>query len=138
MESCIFCSIVSNAVPSHKVYEDDETCAFLDIFGAPDGHTMVIPKRHGVTILDYSVDELSTLWETVQKTAEGMQKAFDTEILSIGINHGEPLGVKHLHVHIMPRFDGDGGAIIQSLPGRPLKNKDFTSVAANIRHFIQK
>ena len=136
MNECIFCKIVSNETPSYTVYEDADTKAFLDIFGATDGHTMVIVKKHGETILDYSADEIKSLWISVQKVASAIEKAFDTKILSIGINHGEPQGVKHLHVHILPRFEGDGGGIMQSLPGRKLVNQDFGEVAEKIRKAV--
>ena len=78
------------------------------------------------------------LWAGVQRVASAIEKAFNTSILSIGINHGEPQGVRHLHVHIMPRFEGDGGGIIQSLPGKKLSNKDFTAVARKIQSHIGK
>lgn len=132
MSDCIFCKIVGNEIPSYTVYEDAGTRAFLDIFGATDGHVMVVPKKHGETIHDYTVSELSALWSTVQKVAAAIEKAFDTSILTIGINHGEPQGVKHLHVHIMPRFEGDGGGIIQTLPGKKLVEKDFGKIALKI------
>lgn len=133
MNECIFCKLVANEIPSYTVYEDADTRSFLDIFGATDGHTMVILKKHGATIHDYTQDELGLLWATAKKVAVAIEKAYDTHILSIGINHGEPQGVKHLHVHIMPRFEGDGGGIMQSLPGKPLRNKDFVSVANVIK-----
>ena len=133
MNDCLFCKILVKEIPSYTLYEDDDTKSFLDIFGATDGHTMVILKKHGVTIHDYTPQELGKLWASVQKVSTAIEKTFHTSILSIGINHGEPLGVKHLHVHIMPRFDGDGGGIIQSLPGKPLENKDFNSVANTIK-----
>lgn len=132
MEPCIFCKLVANEIPSYTVYEDADTRAFLDIFGATDGHTMVVLKKHGETILSYTPDELKQLWTSVQKVAAAVEKAFGTKILSIGINHGEPRGVKHLHVHIMPRFEGDGGGIMQTLPNRKLSNKDFGMVARMI------
>jgi len=138
MSDCIFCKIIKNEIPSYTVYEDTNTRSFLDIFGATDGHTMVILKKHGETIHDYSEAELGALWKSVQKVAAGIEKMFDTGILSIGINHGEPEGVKHLHVHIMPRFANDGGGIIQSLPGKKLENKDFSGVAEQIRAQIGK
>ncbi len=138
MSDCIFCKIIKNEIPSYTVYEDTNTRSFLDIFGATDGHTMVILKKHGETIHDYSEAELGALWKSVQKVAAGIEKTFDTGILSIGINHGEPEGVKHLHVHIMPRFANDGGGIIQSLPGKKLENKDFSGVAEQIRAQIGK
>ena len=138
MNGCLFCKLVANEIPSFTVYEDAHIRAFLDIYGATDGHTMVILKKHGDTILSYTSSELGVLWAGVQKVASAIEKAFDTHILSIGINHGEPQGVRHLHVHIMPRFDGDGGGIMQSLPGKKLSNKDFTEVARKIQSHIGK
>jgi histidine triad (HIT) family protein len=138
MNECIFCKIVVGSMPSYKVYENDTTLSFVDIFGATDGHVMVIHKNHGDTVLNYSGDELQEIWVTAQKVASALEKAYNTNILSIGINHGEPKGVRHLHVHIMPRYDGDGGGIIQSLPGKPLSNKDFTAVAGKISKYIKK
>ncbi len=137
MNDCIFCKIIANEIPSYTVYEDADTKAFLDIFGATDGHTMVILKKHGETIHAYDAEELKKLWSTVQKVAAAVERAFDTTILSIGINHGEPAGVKHLHVHIMPRFEGDGGGIMQSLPGKKLTNKDFSGVAEKIKSKLE-
>ncbi len=138
MSNCIFCKLVANEIPSYTVYEDEQTRAFLDIYGATDGHTMVVLKKHGETILSYTSQELGDLWTSVQKVAAAIEKAFETRILTIGINHGEPQGVKHLHIHIMPRFEGDEGGIIQSLPGKKLSNNDFTLVAGKIRSHIGK
>lgn len=138
MNECLFCKLAANEIPSFTVYEDEHIRAFLDIYGATDGHTMVILKKHGETILSYTPSELGMLWAGVQRVASAIEKAFNTGILSIGINHGEPQGVRHLHVHIMPRFEGDGGGIIQSLPGKKLSNKDFTAVARKIQSHIGK
>ena len=132
MNDCIFCKIVANTLPSYTVYEDAHTKAFLDIFGATDGHTVVVLKKHGETIHAYNPEELGVLWTSVQKVTSAIEKAFHTNILSIGINHGEPQGVKHLHVHILPRFEGDGGGIMQTLPGKKLVEKDFGKIAKMI------
>ena len=138
MSECIFCKLVANEIPSFTVYEDTHTRAFLDIYGATDGHTMVVLKKHGESILSYTSKELEVLWASVQKVARAIEQAYGTKILSIGINHGEPQGVKHLHIHILPRYDGDGGGIMQSLPGSKLTDKDFISVAKKISSFIGK
>ncbi|MEK7577643.1 MAG: HIT domain-containing protein [Patescibacteria group bacterium] len=130
---CIFCKIIANEIPSYTVYEDEHTRAFLDIFGATDGHTMVVHKRHEETIVGYSDQEISDVFKTVKKVVTAIEKAFDTKILSIGLNHGEPQGVHHMHVHIMPRFEGDGGGIIQQLPKRKLVKKDFGKIVSNIK-----
>ncbi|MBI3385767.1 HIT domain-containing protein, partial [Candidatus Gottesmanbacteria bacterium] len=67
MNDCIFCKVIANEVPSYTVYEDADTRAFLDIFGVTDGHTLVVLKKHGDTILDYSSEEIGKLWTSVQK-----------------------------------------------------------------------
>ena len=136
MSECLFCKLVANKIPSFTVYEDAHTRAFLDIYGATDGHTMVVLKKHGESILSYTSKELEVLWASVQKVARAIEQAYGTKILSIGINHGEPQGVKHLHIHILPRYDGDGGGIMQSLPGVKL-TKIFISVAKKISSFIE-
>ncbi|KKW09655.1 MAG: Histidine triad protein [Microgenomates group bacterium GW2011_GWC1_49_7] len=121
MTNCIFCKVVANQIPSYTVYEDAQTRGFLDIFPTTDGAVMVIHKRHEEKINGYTKKEIAVLFATVQKVAAGVEKAFATAILTIGINHGEPAGVHHLHVHVIPRFVGDGGGIIQSLPNRKPK-----------------
>lgn len=136
MNTCIFCKIVANEVPSYVVFENEHTVAFLDIFGVTDGHTMVVHKRHEETIIGYTEKEVADVFITVKKVTTAIEKAFDTKILSIGINHGEPEGVAHMHVHIMPRFEGDGGGIIQSLPNKKLINKNFAEVAVKIKNNI--
>lgn len=138
MNDCIFCKIIAEEIPSYTLYEDDKTRSFLDIFGACDGHAMVILKKHGATIHDYTAEELGSLWGSVQKVSGAIEKAYGTDILSIGINHGEPEGVKHLHVHIMPRYEGDGGGIMQTLPGKKLEDNNFSGVAEKIRSYIGK
>jgi len=115
MSDCLFCKIVRNEIPSYTLYEDEQTWAFLDIMPRTIGHTIVILKKHGDTILDYSPAELGVLWGTVQKVTEALKKTFKTEIFTIGINHGEVTGVHHHHVHIIPRFSDDGGGVIQSV-----------------------
>src|SRR3989344_2391972 len=130
---CIFCKIVANEIPSYTVYEDEHTRAFLDIYGATDGHVMVIPKKHSQTVVDTDESQVQAVFVAVKKVAAAIEKAYKTKILSIGINNGEPAGVKHLHVHIMPRYEGDGGGIIQSLPGSKLTDKNFAAVAQKLR-----
>ncbi len=129
---CIFCKINAGEMPSHTIYEDAATRAFLDIFPATDGHVMVIHKRHEEKITGYGKEELAAVFATVAKVAKSLEEEFKTTILSIGINHGEPEGVHHMHVHLMPRFAGDGGGIIQSLPGKK-PQEDVTVIAKRLK-----
>ena len=63
MKDCIFCKVISKEVPGYFVLEEKNYVAFLDIFGSVDGHTMVVPRKHGYTILDYSKEELGEVME---------------------------------------------------------------------------
>lgn len=118
-DECIFCSIAAGNIPSYTVYEDADVRAFLDIYPSAPGHVMVILKKHGWTVLDYSDAELVPLWSAVRRVAGALTKAYGTEVLTIGINHKEPLGVHHLHVHLIPRVPDDEGGVIQSIVKRP-------------------
>lgn len=132
MADCIFCKLVANEISSYTLYEDSETRAFLDVMPSVEGHAMVILKKHGETIFDYTARELGVLMESVKTVAHAIQKTYNTSVLSIGTNHGEPNGVHHLHIHIIPRFKHDGGKVLQSLVTSGF-NGDFKEVAKKIK-----
>lgn len=115
MDKCLFCRIVANDIPSYSVYEDEYSRAFLDIFPSTPGHTVVILKKHGWTILEYTPEELAHLMATAQKVVGALTKAYKTSVFTLGVNHKEEQGVHHLHIHILPRFPDDDGGVIQSL-----------------------
>lgn len=133
--TCIFCDIINKKKPGYLVYEDDTSVALLDIFPSVEGHVMVIPKKHGETILDYNKEELGHIMGVSQKAIEGLTKTYDTQVYTIGINHAEKKGVPHLHIHILPRFDDDGGGIIQTVV-KKTSNKDLKNIAQNIKKNI--
>ena len=114
---CIFCKIAKKEIPNHTVYEDDQVIAFLDIFPRVEGHTVVIPKKHGGTIFDFTPEELGSVMCGVQKAAERVQKILTPDGFTIGLNHGEVAGqaVPHLHFHILPRHKGDNGGSMHSI-----------------------
>jgi len=121
MDNCLFCRIIANEIPSYTVYEDADTRAFLDIYPSTSGHVVVILKKHGWTILDYTSKELGTLMETVQKVVRALTIVYKTEVFTLGINHKEEQGVHHLHIHVLPRFPDDQGGVIQSLVEKTAK-----------------
>lgn len=130
---CIFCKVIAKEVPGYFVLEEDDIVAFLDIFGSVEGHTMVVPKRHGYSILEYSEEELGKLMGGAKKIAEKMKKALNTDAITIGINHEEEKGVPHLHVHLIPRFKDDGEKVLQSLTTSGIK-EDLAKTAEKIRN----
>ncbi len=114
---CIFCNIIKGEVPNYTVYEDENVLAFLDIHPTVEGHTVVIPKTHGATILDFSEQVLGQLMKGAQRASERLNEILHPDGFSIGLNHGEAAkqGVSHLHVHIIPRYHGDGGGSMHSI-----------------------
>lgn len=133
MDSCIFCKIVKKEIPSYTVYEDPQTLGFLDINQSAPGHTMIILKRHGNSLLDYSQEELGVLMERVKNMAAQLKQAIQCDWISIGINHLEPTGVPHLHVHLIPRFNTDGGHAIQGVVKNP-SGETLEAIAEKIQN----
>lgn len=112
---CLFCDIANGKKSGYIIYQNESTMAFLDIYPVSPGHLMVIPLKHGQTLLDFSKQEVGDVFETVQRMIRILEKTFFTKSFTIGVNHGEFGGVGHLHVHIIPRSNKDGGGIIQSI-----------------------
>lgn len=111
MGNCIFCSIVEGAIPSAKVYEDENVYAFLDISQVTKGHTLVIPKKHKENIFELDEQTAGRLFESVKKVADAIQSAFDPKGLNLLNNNGETAGqtVFHYHIHLLPRYGADDG-----------------------------
>ena len=97
MEPCIFCKIVAGDIPAHKVYEDEEFLAFLDIRPQSPGHTLVIPKAHARFVWD--VKNIGGYFTVVQKIAHAQQQLFGTDMVMSKVVGEE---VPHAHVWIFP------------------------------------
>jgi histidine triad (HIT) family protein len=104
----VFAKILRGELPCHRVYEDDQTLAFMDIMPRADGHVLVIPKEPARTILDISPEGLAATVASVQKVARAVKSATDADGLTIQ-QFNESAGgqvVFHLHFHIIPRTEG--------------------------------
>lgn len=132
MDDCIFCKIVRKEIPADIIYENADTMVFLEIKPSSLGHSMVISKKHGFSILDYDEKELGLLMSSVKIVAQALERAFSCGSISIGINHKEIEGVPHLHIHLIPRFKDDDGGIMQTIVNRPPK-ETLKEVAEKIR-----
>lgn len=108
--NCIFCKIIKGEIPSYKIYEDEYTYAFLDIAKDVDGHTLVIPKKHVVNILDCDEKTLSHLSNTVKKICNHYVDNCGFDGCNILNASGESAQqtVMHFHIHIIPRKKDDG------------------------------
>lgn len=104
----VFAKILRGELPCQKVYETDRVLAFMDIMPRGDGHTLVIPKAKARNILDVEPDDLAEVMNAVQVVARAVKQAFGADGLTIQ-QFNESAGgqvVFHLHVHIIPRFEG--------------------------------
>lgn len=129
---CLFCKIVSGAVPSAKVFEDDRAVAFLDINPINPGHTLVVPKEHYPDLLSTPPDLAAHLMTVVQRVASAVLNAAGAKDFNLGLNHGAGAGqsVGHVHLHIMPRRPGDGH---QLFSGKPYEAGEMEEMANSIR-----
>jgi histidine triad (HIT) family protein len=134
MADCIFCRIIAREVPAHSVYENDHVLAFLDIHPASRGHTMVTPKVHAERLDQLDERHIGPLFQGVKDVMAVLERALKPGGMNVGWNHGWAAGqhVNHLHVHLIPRYGGDGGGGIQSLCNSSVR-EDLASVAGQIR-----
>ena len=110
MTECLFCKIVKGELPSSKIYEDEDTLAFLDLFPVNKGHSLVIPKEHYETIFDVPSDILSKVSPVMKNVADAVKKGVNADGISIAQSNGKDAGqvIPHIHFHVMPRFKDDG------------------------------
>ncbi len=129
---CIFCKIIKGEIPSYKIYEDDMTYAFLDIADDSYGHTLVIPKKHCVNILDCDEDYLNAVISAVKKISNHYVDNCGFEGVNVLNASGESAqqSVFHLHFHIIPRKSADG---IDIWPLKDKKNLDMQAICDELK-----
>jgi len=121
-DECIFCKIVKGDIPCAKIFEDDFVISFLDISPANKGHALIVTKNHYETLLEIPDEDLNDLMSKAKKIARAMSSALGNEGFNVLMNNKKVAGqlVPHAHVHIIPRFSGDG----VSLNWRPKRYND--------------
>jgi len=132
-EDCIFCRIVAGELPCHRVYEDEQLLAFLDINPLSRGHTLLLPKTH-VARLDECPDELlSALAGRFAPLSRAITAAVGTDSFNVLCNTGRAAGqlVDHLHWHIIPRWPDDRA--VTHTPAEARVRETLATTAADIR-----
>ncbi|MHC1624758.1 MAG: HIT family protein [Methermicoccaceae archaeon] len=109
MEDCVFCKIVQGEIPASLVHASGSTIAFLDVNPRARGHTLVVPRRHVASLLQLSDTEINNLFGAVRFTAKRLLDELGADGFNLVLNNGEVAGqvVPHLHVHIIPRYNGE-------------------------------
>lgn len=98
MQDSIFTKIIKGEIPSHKIYEDEQVYAFLDIHPDEEGHTLVVPKRQVDKIYDLDDHDYSYLWLVAKKVARHYEAVLNRRIIFnvVGVD------VPHAHIHVVP------------------------------------
>ncbi|WP_277372597.1 HIT family protein [Pseudomonas sp. AA-38] len=107
----IFAKIIRGEAPCYKIYEDEDVLAFLDLFPQSYGHSLVIPKRATArNILEIDTDNLAKVMAAVQKVARALVDELQPAGVQVAQFNGAPAGqtVFHIHMHVIPRFEGEG------------------------------
>jgi histidine triad (HIT) family protein len=117
----IFARIVRGEIPCHKVYEDADTLAFMDIMPQSAGHTLVVPKAAGEDVFATPPEAVAAAIRTAQKVARAVNKAFSPPGIMIAQLNGPAAGqsVFHLHFHVIPRYAGKDLGIHAANPADP-------------------
>jgi histidine triad (HIT) family protein len=138
-EECVFCRIVAGTAESSIAYGDTLTLAFMDVRAFHPGHTLVVPRRHLADIFGVDSETGAALMATVAIVARAVRDVLRPEGLSIWQSNGTAAGqeVPHLHIHVVPRFAGDG--LLRVYPSRPAypSREELDATAASIRAAVQ-
>ena len=105
---CVFCGIVKGEVESNIVHRDDNVIAILDRAPLFLGHTLVLPIAHVETLDDLTSGQVGTLFEAVRRMSIAVQSACAAEGSFVATNTRVSQSVAHVHVHVVPRNEGDG------------------------------
>jgi histidine triad (HIT) family protein len=133
MDNCVFCRIVARQIPATVVHEDEHTLAFMDIGQVNPGHVLVAVKKHAADIYALDAPQARAVFETAALVARAIRGAFEPQGLSVYQANGKAAGqtVFHLHLHLVPRYEGDGMAL--SWPVKNPPREKLAEYAEKIR-----
>lgn len=112
-ENCIFCKIANGEIPSRTLYEDEHFRVILDLGPATRGHALILPKNHADDLYELPEETASSVLVLAKKMIEKMTEKLQCDGFNLVQNNKEVAGqtVKHFHMHLIPRYKGDGQRI---------------------------
>lgn len=128
MDTCIFCQILNGSAPCHKVWENENFLAFLDINPVNPGHTLIIPKHHIDYVFDLEEPLYSELFRVVKERSEPLRRAMQSSRIGVIV---EGFSVSHLHVHLVPI---NGVNELDPTRARHAAEEELAVIAASIRN----
>lgn len=129
----VFARVLRGELPAHRVFEDDEVLAFMDLFPQARGHVLVISKASRArNLLEVAPDHLDGLMRGVQRVARAVRAALEPDGIVVTQFNGAPAGqtVFHLHVHVIPRYGEE--ALARHAAGGPADPAELAEVARAI------
>ena len=107
---CLFCAIAAGEIPAYVVYEDELFLVIPDKFPAAPGHVLIMPKRHASDLFELNEAEAAAFMPLVKQIAEKINREFKPDGLNVLQNNGKAAGqvIFHYHMHLIPRYSGDG------------------------------
>ena len=133
-KDCVFCKIVRGEIPSHKVYEDDDVLAFLDISQVTKGHTLVISKKHYDNFLSTPKEDMHKVMDVAQRIGQVQIMKLGAKGVNILTNVNKEAGqsVYHFHVHVIPRYEKQEGFRIEMKENDNLKDLSLPVLAKTL------
>lgn len=135
--SCLFCKIAAGEIPSEMVAENAGAFAFLDIRPLRPGHVLVVPKAHAARLEEMDPASAAAVAALAQVVLRRQEKALGAQGATVGLNNGEAAGqeVPHVHLHVVPREQGDGIGPIHALFGGPkdMPRERLQEIGAKLR-----
>ena len=124
MSDCVFCRIVAGQIPSTRVFEDEHTLAFMDLGQVNPGHVLVAVKKHAANLFELDDVQAASVARASVRIARAIRDAFAPAGLSVYQANGKPAGqtVFHYHVHLLPRYAGDGMELVWPVKNPPREN----------------
>ena len=140
MGSCVFCAIVSGSQPASVVYRDTRCLAFMDIRPINPGHVLVVPTRHASGLAELDRADGAAIMHVASRIAVALRSGALSDLnvqcegvnllLSDGAAAGQVVG--HVHLHVVPRFRGDGAGFRRGCHEGPASNRDDLSLLAGV------
>ena len=137
--ACVFCEIVAGRAPAIRIHEDDDYLAILDIRPFTRGHTLVIPKRHSVDLTDTPAGALTGMLALGQRIARATRvSGLAATGNNVAINDGKSAmqSVFHIHLHVIPRRDGDKVSFVKGMLLR--RDPDRETTGAILRDAVAR
>lgn len=107
--NCTFCKIARGRRPAAIVWQDGDFMCLIDKYPMNLGHSLVMPKKHYALLTEMPISEVGKLFECTARVSRAIFKALKPDGVNIGQSNGKAASqtIFHVHVHIVPRFEGD-------------------------------